>query len=119
MAGKYRLYAVRTMPETMEKTERERFVRMTAGYTLLYRKTTPRSVPSVEIKGGDMKRLTDRDRLWLVDCAAVLAAERVKKNGEDTRKRLNRLLDEFERELAAAQERIGEEDTHGAEESDK
>lgn len=119
-ARKYRLYAARVTGETVALAEKERFVRITAGYMLLYRTTTPKKMQTVEIKGADLKRLTERDRLWLADCIAAALADGVKKNRADTQKRLNELMDAWERELEKERSRIDEEAAHGAaEESDK
>lgn len=121
-ARKYRLYAARVTGETVALAEKERFVRITAGYMLLYRTTAPKKMQTVEIKGADLKRLTERDRLWLADCIAAALADGVKKNRADTQKRLNELLDAWERELEKERSRIDKEAAHGAgeaQESDK
>jgi hypothetical protein len=58
--------------------------------------------------------------LMLLGAAAL--ADGVKKNRADTQKRLNELLDAWERELEKERSRIDEEAAHGAgeaEESDK
>ena len=99
--------------------EKERFVRITAGYMLLYRTTAPKKMQTVEIKGADLKRLTERDRLWLADCIAAALADGVKKNRADTQKRLNELLDAWERELEKERSRIDEEAAHGAGEAEE
>lgn len=118
-ARPHKLYAARVTPETVRKAEKERFARITSAYMLLYRRTKPRDIPTVEIKGQDLHRLTQEDRLWLADCLAVQMAEQVRKHTEDTRKRLNGLLDAWERELAKEQARIdGEADDGTAEEPD-
>lgn len=118
-ATKYKLYAARVTGETVELAEKERFVRITAGYMLLYRKTAPRKMQTVEIRGNDLKRLTENDRLWLADCIAAVLAEGVKKSKADTRKRLNELLDAWERELEKERSRIDEEAAHGTGETEK
>ena len=118
-AKKYKLYAAQVTGETVELAEKERFVRITAGYMLLYRKSAPKNIRAVEIRGADLKRLTERDRLWLADCIAVLLAEGLKNNRESTQKRLNELLDAWERELAEERSRIDEEAAHGAGDAEK
>ena len=118
-AKKYKLYAAQVTSETVELAEKERFVRITAGYMLLYRKAAPKKIRTVELRGADLKRLTGQDRLWLADCIAVLLAESVKKNRADTQKRLNELLDAWEREMAEERSRIDEEAAHGAGDAEK
>ena len=112
-ARKYRLYAARVTGETVALAEKERFVRITAGYMLLYRTTAPKRMQTVEIKGADLKRLTERDRLWLADCIAAALADGVKKN------RADELLDAWERELEKERSRIDEEAAHGAGEAEE
>lgn len=94
----YKLYAAQVSRETAEKLERERFYRMTAEYVLLYRQAKPRNIPCVEVKGADLRRLTDGDRLWLADCIATALAQAAKKN-RTSAQRVNQLLDLWEKEL--------------------
>lgn len=94
----YKLYAAQVSRETAEKLDRERFYRMTADYVLLYRQAKPRNIPCVEVKGADLRRLTDGDRLWLADCIATALAQAAKKS-RTSAQRVNQLLDLWEKEL--------------------
>lgn len=94
----YKLYAAQVSRETAEKLDRERFYRMTADYVLLYRQAKPRNIPCVEVKGADLRRLTDGDRLWLADCIATALSQAAKKS-RTSAQRVNQLLDLWEKEL--------------------
>lgn len=95
----YKLYAAEVSRETAEKLEKERFYRMTADYALLYRKAKPRDLCCVEVKGADLRRLTEADRLWLADCIAAALAHAAAKRSSTTAQRVNQLLNLWEREL--------------------
>lgn len=101
----YKLYAAAVSRETAEKLEKERFYRMTAEYVLLYRKAKPRNIPCVEVKGADLRRLTEADRLWLADCIAAVLAQAAAQKKNATAQRVNQLLDLWEKELE--QEKMG------------
>lgn len=109
MAATYKLYAAEVNRDTVEKAEKERFSRVTAGYMLLYRRTKPRDIPSIEVKGADLKRLTEGDRLWLADCIATLLGEAARERKQTTAQRVNELLDAWEEELRRTQEELDKE----------
>ena len=109
MAATYKLYASEVNRGTVEKAERERFSRVTAGYMLLYRRTKPRDIPCIEVKGENLKRLTEGDRLWLVDCIAALLGEAAREKRQTTKQRVNELLDAWEEELRRTQEELDKE----------
>lgn len=115
----YKLYAAAVSRETAEKLEKERFYRMTADYVLLYRQAKPRHIPCVEVKGADLRRLTDGDRLWLADCIATVLAQAVKKN-RTSAQRVSQLLDLWEKELDKEKTELDKEarGDHGAEKPD-
>lgn len=121
MATTYKLYAAAVSRETAEKLEKERFYRMTAEYALLYRRAKPRNLPCVEVKGADLRRLTEADRLWLADCIAAVLAQAAAKKSSTTAQRVNQLLDLWEQELEKERAELDKE-AHadgGAEEPDK
>lgn len=109
MAATYKLYAAEVNRDTVEKAEKERFSRVTAAYMLLYRRTKPRDIPSIEVKGADLKRLTEGDRLWLADCIATLLGEAARERKQTTAQRVNELLDAWEEELRRTQEELDKE----------
>ncbi len=117
----YKLYAAAVSRETAEKLERERFYRMTAEYVLLYRKAKPRNIPCVEVKGADLRRLTDGDRLWLSDCIAAVLAQAAAQKKNATAQRVNQLLDLWEKELEKERAELDKEahGDDGAEKPDK
>ena len=112
-ARKYRLYAARVTGETVALAEKERFVRITAGYMLLYRTTAPKKMQTVEIKGADLKRLTERDRLWLADCIATLLGEAAGRRQETAAQRVNEMLTAWEKELQRTREGMKKEAQDG------
>lgn len=97
--GAYKLYAAAVSRDTAEKLEKERFYRMTADYALLYRRAKPRNLPCVEVKGVDLRRLTEADRLWLADCIATMLTHAAARKSGTTAQRVNQLLGLWEREL--------------------
>lgn len=117
----YKLYAARVSRETAEKLERERFYRMTAEYALLYRKATPRNISCVEVKGEDLRRLTEADRMWLADCIATVLAQAVAKKRSTSAQRVSQLLDLWEKELEKERAELNKEahGDNGAEKPDK
>lgn len=117
----YKLYAAQVSRETAEKLERERFYRMTAEYALLYRKAKPKSIPCVEVKGEDLRRLTEADRLWLADCIATVLAQAAAKKRSTSTQRVNQLLDLWEKELEKERAGLDKEarGDNGAEKPDK
>lgn len=115
----YKLFATVVNDETMAKAAQERFSRITPQYILIYRKTKPRTMQCVEIKGKDTERLTSRDRLWLRDCIMALMTEAAAKSKEQSKKRLAELVDALEQALREEQEKLEKEtDEHGEGESD-
>jgi hypothetical protein len=120
MATTYKLFAAAVSRETAEKLEKERFYRMTAEYALLYRRAKPRNIPCVEVKGADLRRLTEGDRLWLADCIAAVLAQATTKKRSSTAQRVSQLLDLWEKELEQEKKGLDKEtrDNDGAEESD-
>lgn len=120
MATTYKLFAAAVSRETAEKLEKERFYRMTAEYALLYRREKPRNIPCVEVKGADLRRLTEADRLWLADCIATVLAQAAKKS-KTTAQRVNQLLDLWEKELEKERAELDKEahGDDGAEKPDK
>ena len=117
MATTYKLYAAEVNRETVEKAEKERFARVTAAYMLLYRRTKSRSIPCIEVKGADLKRLTEGDRLWLADCIATLLGEAAREKKQTTAQRVNELLDAWEEELRRTQAELDKE-ARGGDEGD-
>lgn len=109
MAATYKLYAAEVDRETVEKAEKERFSRVTPGYMLLYRRTKPRGIPCVEVKGADLKRLTESDKLWLADCIAAMLGEAAREKRQTTEQRVNELLDAWEEELRRTQAELDKE----------
>jgi hypothetical protein len=99
MAVTYKLYAAEVSRLNVEKAERERFSRVTANYMLLYRRAKPRHIPAVEVKGEDLRRLTESDRLWLADCIATLLGEAAGRRQETAAQRVNEMLTAWEKEL--------------------
>lgn len=116
----YKLYAAAVSRDTAKKLEKERFYRMTAEYALLYRRAKPRDFPCVEVKGADLRRLTEADRLWLADCIAAVLAQAAKKSST-TAQRVNQLLDMWEQELEKERAELDKEAQAdgGAEKPDK
>lgn len=117
----YKLYAAQVSRETAEKLDRERFYRMTADYVLLYRQAKPRNIPCVEVKGADLRRLTDGDRLWLADCIATVLAQAVAQKHSTSAQRVSQLLDLWEKELEKERAELDKEahGDNGAEKPDK
>lgn len=109
MAVTYKLYAAEVSRLNVEKAERERFSRVTANYMLLYRRTKPRHIPAVEVKGEDLRRLTESDRLWLADCIATLLGEAAGRRQETAAQRVNEMLTAWEKELQRTREGMKEE----------
>lgn len=119
MATTYKLYAAEMNRENVEKAEKERFSRVTANYMLLYRRTKPRHIPAVEVKGNDLRRLTESDRLWLADCIATLLGEAAGRRQETAAQRVNEMLTAWEKELQKTREGMEKEAQDGRnEESD-
>ena len=119
MATTYKLYAAEVSRLNVEKAERERFSRVTATYMLLYRRTKPRHIPAVEVKGNDLRRLTESDRLWLADCIATLLGEAAGRRQETVAQRVNEMLTAWEKELQKTREGLEKEAQDGRnEESD-
>ena len=119
MATTYKLYTAEVSRMNVEKAERERFSRVTANYMLLYRRTKPRHIPAVEVKGNDLRRLTESDRLWLADCIATLLGEAAGRRQETVAQRVNEMLTAWEKELQKTREGLEKEAQDGRnEESD-
>ena len=119
MATTYKLYAAEVSRLNVEKAERERFSRVTANYMLLYRRTKPRHIPAVEVKGNDLRRLTESDRLWLADCIATLLGEAAGRRQETVAQRVNEMLTAWEKELQKTRKGLEKEAQDGRnEESD-
>ena len=114
MAVTYKLYAAEMNRENVEKAEKERFYRVTVGYMLLYRKTKPRNILAVEVKGKDLRRLTEIDRLWLADCMATLLGEAAGKRQDATARRVNEMLTAWEKELQKTREGLEKEAQDGS-----
>lgn len=110
MAREYRLFAAPVNPETIRKAADERFSRMTADYILIYRTRKPRALPCVEVRGSDLNRLTERDRAWLKDSILVILTEAAARSRDETRERMNVLMDNLEEALREEQEKLGKED---------
>lgn len=108
MAVNYRLFAAPVSAETVRRAADERFSRITTEYILIYRRTKPKNLPCVEIKGADTARLTERDRAWLKDSILVLLAEAAAKAQEKSKERMNELIDNLEDALREEQERMNE-----------
>ena len=113
MATTYKLYAAEVSRLNVEKAERERFFRVTVNYMLLYRRTKPRHIPSVEVKGDDLRRLTESDRLWLADCIATLLGEAAGRRQETAAQRVNEMLTAWEKELQKTREGLKKEAQDG------
>nr|DAP18003.1 MAG TPA: hypothetical protein [Bacteriophage sp.] len=113
MAVTYKLYAAEVSRLNVEKAERERFSRVTANYMLLYRRTKPRHIPTVEVKGDDLRRLTESDRLWLADCIATLLGEAAGKRQDATARRVSEMLTAWEKELQRTREGMKKETQDG------
>ena len=119
MATTYKLYAAEVSRLNVEKAERERLSRVTANYMLLYRRPKPRHIPAVEVKGDDLRRLTQSDRLWLADCIATLLGEAAGRRQETVAQRVNEMLTAWEKELQKTREGLEKEAQDGRnEESD-
>ena len=119
MATTYKLYAAEVSRLNVEKAERERFSRVTANYMLLYRRTKPRHIPAVEVKGDDLRRLTESDRLWLADCIATLLGQAAGRRQETVAQRVNEMLTAWEKELQKTRKGLEKEAQDGRnEESD-
>lgn len=108
MAVNYRLFAAPVSAETVGRASDERFSRITAEYILIYRRTKPKNLPCAEIKGADTARLTERDRAWLRDSILVLLAEAAAKSQEQSKARMNELIDNLEDALREEQEKLNE-----------
>ena len=113
MATTYKLYAAEMNRKNVEKAEKERFSRVTANYMLLYRRTKPRHIPALEVKGKDLRRLTESDRLWLADCIATLLGEAAGKRQDATARRVNEMLTAWEKELQKTREGLEKEAQDG------
>ena len=101
---KYRLYASPYSAEALKNAERERFVRATADYILIY--TTRRKKPenSVEITENEVYRLTGPETMWLYDCNVALILEETRKNAGAVAQNLSSRLDELENALQRQRE---------------
>ena len=113
MATTYKLYAAQVSRLNVEKAERERFSRVTAKYMLLYRRTKPRHIPAEEVKGDNLRRLTESDRLWLADCIATLLGEAAGRRQETAAQRVNEMLTAWEKELQKTREGLKKEAQDG------
>ena len=106
---KYALYAMPLTAENILAAANERFSRATPtpepGYVLVY---TDGDQPngSREITAEQADLLTAADARWLMDCGAALSAEALEKHKTEIFKGLSEDLENLERELQRAKEKI-------------
>lgn len=101
--NEYRLYAAPTTAEATEETEKQRFSRTTADYTLVY---TAQAMPDgwLLLAEEDAGRLTPEDRRWLDDCNTALIAEDVARNKPRIVRKLADLLEAIEGRIEQREE---------------
>jgi len=108
----YRLYARPLTAANIEAAAGERFYRATAsplpGYVLVY---TERTVPkeATEITADKADLLSPADTRWLMDCAAALAADELKKHEPEILKGLSEKMETLEQELKARKKQMNQE----------
>lgn len=96
----FHLYAMNADANGVETAAEQRFSRATPDYILIY---TAAAAPknSVEIAGSDLKRLTEADERWLLDCNLILLAE-------DARDREREILEDAAKKVAALERALEE-----------
>lgn len=105
----FRLYAMPTKPDTVDRLENQRFSRITPDYSLVY---TDGDAPdgSAELKDNDAKRLTRGDENWLLSCNLILIKEEIAKRKPEMLRALGEKLDSLEamlKELSEEAKREG------------
>ena len=102
--NKYRLFALPYTAETMKEAERERFVRATADYILIYTNKRKKPENCAEITENEVYRLTGPETMWLYDCNVALILEETRKNAGAVAQNLSDRLDELEAALKRQRE---------------
>ena len=104
----YRLYALNLTQENIGLALEQRFSRIASGYILIY---TSGEAPkkSVEINGKEIRRLTKADEEWIMECAANLLRERIKKEEPKTMERLSSMVDQLAEALDAERVKLTQE----------
>ena len=101
----FRLFALKSTAAALKEAEKERFVRATPTYTLIY--TERESMPNAaEITAEHINRLTDADKRWLTDCCYVLIYEDLKKDEKDLSRKMGEQIEVLERELKAQKDKL-------------
>lgn len=95
----YRLWALRTDDDGIKEAASMRFSRVTPKYVLIYAPGAVSFDGGVEVESKDIHRLTEKDKSWLFDCAATLAMERLRDNGDAIADDLREMVDRFAAEL--------------------
>lgn len=96
-----RLFALLYSTENVEYASRNRFVRVTPEYILIYTEKSrlkPPTGKAVEIKKENLHTLTAMDESWLFDCGLSLLAEHTA-NNQDGLKNLSDMVDRLEAKL--------------------
>lgn len=96
-----RLFALLYSTKNVEYAAKNRFVRVTPEYILIYTEKSrlkPPTGKAVEIKKDNLNKLTAMDESWLFDCGLSLLAEHTAKNA-DGLKNLSEMVDRLEAEL--------------------
>lgn len=103
----FKLYALPTTPETIEKAAAERFSRATARYVLIY---THEQAPSnsTEIGIEEITRLTKEDSDWLADCNFLILSDEMKRNEREIAGEIEKKLNDLETALKAEKEKMRE-----------
>lgn len=104
----FRLYAMPTKPETVDRIENQRFSRITPDYSLVY---TDGEAPdgSAELQESDAKRLTKADENWLLSCNLVLIKEEIARKKPEMLRMLGERLDSLETMLKELSEEAKQE----------
>ena len=104
----YRLYALNLTQENIGLALEQRFSRIATGYILIY---TAGDAPkkSIEINGKELRRLTKADEDWIMECAANLLRERIKKEEPKTMERLSSMVDQLAEALDEERGKLAQE----------